>query len=122
MLYLSHSSPHFPLQAPRETVEKYYDRYLAGWDVLRNDRFDRMRDRGIVDSDAWSLPPRSMVPLDDDAVTNGFAGLQNPAWDSLAVDRRRDLARRMAVFAAMVEEVDRGIGRITSTLRDTERC
>lgn len=52
-------------------------------------------------------------------IANGFSGEPNPAWESLPEDRRRDLARRMAVFAAMVETVDHGVGRIVEHLKST---
>lgn len=119
MLYLGHSAPHFPLQAPREDVERYYETYLRGWDALRKERFARMADMKIVDPKVWKLTERSMVPVDDLATANGFPGKQNPAWESLEIDRRRDLARRMAIFAAMVEHVDRGVGRIVDHLKAT---
>jgi arylsulfatase A-like enzyme len=59
------------------------------------------------------------VPVDGDKIANGFSGKPNPAWDSLDKARQLDLARRMAVFAAMVERVDRGVGRIVEHLKST---
>lgn len=118
-LFLGHSSPHFPVQAPAETADKYYRTYLRGWDVLREERFQRMQDLGLLDGDRWKLTERSLVPVDDDAIANGYPGQPNPAWESLGEDRQRDLARRMALFAAMVEHVDRGVGEIVSYLKQT---
>lgn len=119
MLYLSHSSPHFPLQAPKEDIDRYYDLYLRGWDVLREERFKRMVDMGIVDPAVWSLSERSIVPVDEKSIANGYPGEQNPAWDSLSEDRQKDLARRMATFAAMVERVDSGLGKIVEHLKQS---
>ncbi|TVR54295.1 MAG: arylsulfatase [Spirochaetaceae bacterium] len=119
LLYLSHSAPHFPLQAPKSDIDRYVEVYERGWDVLRQERFARMVKLGLVDPDTWRLSERSIVPVDDDAVANGFSGRPNPAWDSLDPDRRADLARRMATFAAMVERVDAGIGRIVEHLEKT---
>jgi arylsulfatase A-like enzyme len=45
-LFLGHSSPHFPVQTPTETIDKYYEMYLQGWDLLREQRFDRMKETG----------------------------------------------------------------------------
>jgi arylsulfatase A-like enzyme len=78
-----------------------------------------MRQLGLIDGDAWTLTPRSWVPVDKDVIANGFSGQPNPAWDSVDRDRQHDLARRMAVFAAMVEAVDQGVGRIVSHLKRT---
>ena len=117
-LYLAHSSPHFPVQAPKESIDRHMVTYRRGWDVLRAERFARMKALGLVAADAV-LPPLSMVPVEaNNAIANGYSGKPNPAWDSLPADRREDLARRMATFAAMVEHVDQGVGRV---LADLER-
>lgn len=118
-LFLGHSSPHFPVQAPPERADKYESTYLRGWDVLREERFKRMQQIGLIDGDHWKLSPREIVPVDNDLIANSFPGQQNPAWDTLTPDRQHDLARRMAVFAAMVEGVDHGVGQITKHLKDT---
>lgn len=118
-LFLAHSSPHFPLQAPAERADKYDAVYRRGWDTLRAERFERMKAIGLVDGPRWKLTGRSLVPVDRDAIANGYSGKPNPAWESLDEDRRRDLARRMAVFAAMVETVDQGVGQIVEHLRTT---
>ena len=115
LLYLAHSSPHFPVQAPTATTDRFVDTYRRGWDVLREERFERMKRMGLA-TDSWTLTDRSLVPVDKPEITNGYGGRPNPAWDSLPEDRREDLARRMAVFAAMVHHVDQGVGRIVADL------
>ncbi len=119
LLFLGHSSPHFPVQAPAGSADKYYEKYLRGWDELREQRYERMKHIGLVDSDRWTLTERSLVPVDKDAIANGFPGKPNPAWDSLDRARQKDLARRMALFAAMVEHVDRGVGKVVDYLKRT---
>jgi arylsulfatase len=114
-LYLAHSSPHFPIQAPKASIDRHLETYRKGWDVLRAERFQRQKKLGLIPTDS-TLPPLSEVPVDRDDIANGFSGKPNPAWDSLPADRREDLARRMATFAAMVEHVDQGIGRILADL------
>jgi len=116
-LFLGHSSPHFPIQAPAERADKYEATYLRGWDVLRDERFERMKQIGLIDGQHWKRTPRSLVPMDRDDIANGFPGQPNPAWDSLDEDRQRDLARRMAVYAAMVETLDQGVGHIVQHLQ-----
>ena len=111
-LYLAYNAPHFPLQAPEEVIEKYKDVYKKGWDVLREERLERMKQFGLVAQDT-ELTPRS--PWWNYGETEaGF----NPAWDSLPADRQADLARRMAIFAAMVDRMDENIGRIVADLRE----
>jgi arylsulfatase len=119
-LFLGHSSPHFPLQAPKERIDRYYEMYLQGWDTLRSRRFDRMKQLGLLRETGQPLPVRSEVPVDEERIANGFAGQQNPAWDSLDKDRQCDLARRMAVYAAMVESIDRGVGELVKHLENTD--
>lgn len=115
-LYLAHSSPHFPVQAPKESIDRHMETYLRGWDALRQERFDRQKEMGLFPDDSI-LPPRSMVPVEPGNIANGFSGEPNPAWDSLPKDRQVDLARRMATFAAMVEHVDQGVGQIVEDLK-----
>ncbi|MEM9366685.1 MAG: sulfatase-like hydrolase/transferase [Planctomycetota bacterium] len=120
LLFLSHSSPHFPVQAPADRADAYDETYRIGWDALREKRFERMKQLGLIDGEHWQLSPRSVVPVDRDDIANGFPGKPNPSWDSLEKDRQLDLARRMAVFAAMVEGVDVGVGRIVDHLEQTQ--
>ena len=121
-LFLSHSSPHFPVQAPKETIDKYFETYMKGWDKIREERFAQLKNVGLIENEyRWALAERALVPVDRDVVANGYSGNQNPAWDSLDIDRQRDLARRMATFAAMVEHVDNGVGQIVEYLRETDQ-
>lgn len=117
-LYLAYQAPHFPLQAPAEEIAKYEKVYAQGWDKIREQRLARMKQLGLVPA-TMSLTPRSRIPLPALARQHGLpAGLDvNPAWDSLDPERRADLARRMAVFAAMVDRMDSNIGRVIADLR-----
>ena len=65
------------------------------------------------------LTPRSVVPANFINRQTGWADKQNPAWDSLPADRQADLARRMAVYAATIEIMDRNIGRVVAHLKQT---
>ncbi len=120
LLYLAYSSPHFPLQAPAESVKPLVDTYRQGWDALRAERFERMKKIALANTDGWKLTQRSLVPVEkNNAIANGYSGQPNPAWNSLPKDRQEDLAHRMAVFAAMVQHVDAGVGRIFQQLKAT---
>ncbi len=114
-LYLAHSAAHFPVQAPKETVDELVEAYRAGWDELRRARFERMQALGLAD-DTWTFTERSVVPVDRDDIANGYSGEPNPAWSTLPADRREDLARRMAIYAAMLTHADRGLARIIADL------
>lgn len=117
-LYLAHSAPHFPVQAPMVSAQPFLDIYRKGWDVLRQERFERMKKIGLAEGEGWKLTGRSRVPVEKDAaISNGYSGKQNPAWDSLPAARREDLAHRMALYAAMVKHVDAGVGRIVAQLK-----
>lgn len=118
-LYLAHSAPHFPIQAPAASATPFLATYRRGWDVLREERFQRMKKIGLADHDGWKLTPRSLVPVEKNAaIANGYSGEPNPEWTSLDEARREDLAHRMALYAAMVKHVDDGIGRIISKLKE----
>ena len=121
-LYVAHSSPHFPLQAPADTRDSYLDTYRKGWDVLRRERYARQQASGLV-TDAWSFTKLSDVPVDSKGplgeIANGYSGKQNPGWDELDADRREDLVYRMATFAAMVDHVDQGVGMLIKQLKES---
>ena len=110
-LYLAFNAPHFPLHAPKSEIKKYIDRYHGGWDKLREERLSRMKQLSIV-SPQTQLSPRSTWQNYGETKTG-----VNPAWNSLPEDRRRDLARRMAIYAAMIDRMDQQIGRIIAVLR-----
>lgn len=120
LLYLAHSAPHFPIQAPRESALPFVEMYRQGWDALRTARFERMKQLGIANHPGWQLTPRSLVPVEaaNPAIANNYGGQPNPAWDSLAANVREDLAHRMALYAAMVKHVDDGLGRIVAQLKE----
>jgi arylsulfatase A-like enzyme len=119
LLYLGYQVPHFPLQAPSDVVASYVPVYEKGWDVLRAERLERMKALGIH-PELMDLPPRSPIDHLGAAERMGSAtpdGM-NPAWEDLPLDRRTDLAHRMAAFAAMVECMDTEIGRVVESLRE----
>ena len=98
-LYLAYTAPHWPLHALPEDIARYRDRYHIGWDSLRVERHVRMLEMGIID-ERHALPPRP-------------PGLES--WED--ADNKEDWALRMAVYAAMVDRMDQGIGRIMEQLR-----
>lgn len=111
-LYLAHSAPHFPLHAPKLEIEKYAKRYLGGWDQLRANRLARMKLLGIVGPET-PLTPRSPYWNYGETVT-----ATNPAWEEISEPgRKEDLARRMAIFAAMIDRMDQQIGRVVDDLK-----
>ena len=110
-LYLAYNAPHFPLHAPPDEIAKYADRYHGGWDELRAERLARMKSLGIV-PEHTKLSARSHW--------RNFGETEigvNPAWDSLPKNRRLDLARRMAIYAAMVDRMDQQLGRVIADLK-----
>ena len=98
---LSYTAPHWPLQVDAARIEKYEGRYGIGWDAVRSGRFDRQRSKGLIGPTA-SLPRRAQ-------------GVR--AWADLSSAERKLEARRMAVYAAMVEKLDDNLGRLVDHLR-----
>jgi arylsulfatase len=114
--YLAYNAPHFPLHAPKDVIDKYVPVYEQGWDKIRERRYERLKKLGLLSRDA-KLTPRSEIPPNRFNEQTGWGGKTNPAWDSLEPERQKDLARRMATFAAMVDVMDRNIGRVIDDLR-----
>jgi arylsulfatase len=96
-LYVAFTAPHWPLQAPADAVAKYKGEYDGGYEPIREKRFARQKERGIVPRDAELSP----------VVGN---------WDQQP-DKRWE-ARCMEVYAAQVELMDAGVGQIVSALRE----
>jgi arylsulfatase len=110
--YLAFNAPHFPLHAKPADIQRYADTYTRGWDRVRQQRMARQIDIGLFPR-GTALSPLSEYEARADIGRRGV----NPAWDTLDADRRADLARRMAVFAAMVTCMDRNIGRVIEALK-----
>ena len=106
-LYVAYTAAHWPLQAREADVEHYKDTYTVGWDAIRQARFDRMCDMGLMKR-AWGLSPRAwLTNLNDrDSKVGPWDQAEHKDWQ----------ARRMAVYAAQVETMDRGVGRIMAEL------
>ena len=102
--YIAFNAPHYPLQAPKEDIEKYLGRYDAGWEVLRQERFEKQKRLGMFPKD-MKLPklPHHIK-----------------SWDSLSKREREMESFRMAIFAAMVDRVDQNIGRLLEYLDEKD--
>lgn len=99
--YLAFTAPHWPLQAPPEDIARYKGRYDAGYDALRQRRLARQRELGILAPDVAAHTPRN----------------RDGSWDSLTAEQQRTAARNMEIYAAMVDRLDRNVGRVIDTLR-----
>ena len=100
LLYIAYNAPHYPLQAPKEEVEKYRGKYKCGWDELRRRRYKRQMEMGLFRK-RWKLSPR---PKDV------------PAWETLGEKEQDVEDLRMATFAGMVDRVDQNVGKLTACL------
>ena len=87
------------MQADEEEIAKYRERYLAGWDVIRSNRYQRQIELGLIDK-SWPLSPRDPRVAD-------WSKVRDKKWE----------ANRMATYAAMIERMDRGIGKILDELK-----
>jgi arylsulfatase len=95
-MYVAYTAAHWPLQAPEEAVAKYKGRFDAGYDALRKERFENLKKLGIVDPD-WDITP----------TIGDWSTQKNKKWE----------ARCMEVYAAMIDRMDQGIGRIVDELK-----
>ncbi|MBB5350705.1 arylsulfatase A-like enzyme [Haloferula luteola] len=117
-LYVAYGAPHFHLSAPKELIDRYTDiadahpedediyRYEDGWEITRQRRFDRQLAEGVIRPGTRLSPPSP----------NPDNGNPIPQWDSLSSVEKDDLSRRMALYAAMVDNIDDNLARILSKL------
>lgn len=114
-LYMAYNAPHWPLHALPRDIAKYEDYYMRGWDRLREERYQKQLELGILKAENSILSPRT----DDRYPPEGLWPLTRnplPAWDALTEAQQKDLAKKMAVYAAMVDNLDQNIGRLIGFL------
>jgi arylsulfatase len=97
--YLAFNSPHWPLEAHDEVINKYLESYKGGYELLRKQKYERMQEMSLI-SKEWKLPDNTM-----------------PGWDSLSDSTKLDTEFRRAIYAAQVEIMDRNIGRLVEHLK-----
>jgi arylsulfatase len=102
-IYVAYTAAHWPMHALPEDIKKYKGKYDQGWDIVRQERYNRMIEMGLIDS-KWSMSER-----DPDAYP----------WEE--EERKEWRARCMEVYAAMIDNMDQGIGRIVNTLKEKDQ-
>jgi arylsulfatase len=119
-LYLCFLAPHFPLQAPAGDIARYRERYHAGWEVIRRERHQRQLELGLLNCGLSPLE-RDLGPpyhFPEALARLGAGEVNRPLpWEELTVAQREFQAAKMAVHAAMVDRMDREIGRVLAQLR-----
>jgi len=120
--YLAFTVPHFPLQALQSDIDRYRDRYLMGWDEVRNRRWSWQRREGLLDCDLADpdpgVFPKWNVKAEDIPTQLGPGEVQTyQPWDTLNEAQRHYLADKMAIHAAMVTRMDTEIGRVVEQLK-----
>jgi len=103
--YLAYTAPHWPLQVPADDIDKYKGRYDIGYDSLRVIRFNRQKAMGILPANA-TLPPR--------------ASWIKP-WAQLSAEEKKIESRKMEIYAAMVDNLDRHIGQVIQYLEESKQ-
>lgn len=119
--YIPFIAPHFPLHALPEDIAIYRDKYLKGWEAMREARYQKQKTLGIVNTELSALEKDVGPPYDfpDAFKTLGSGEVNRPLpWDALTDEQRRFQATKMAIHAAMVDRMDREIGRILQQLKD----
>ena len=106
--YLAFTAPHWPLQAPQSSIDKYRGVYDEGWDALRLKRLARLKEMGLVPEHAVAAP----------VISKGEDGLDTKTWDDLTTVEKREFSRKMEAYAGMVDRIDENIGRVVQYLKD----
>lgn len=101
VLYLAYTAPHWPLHALPEDIARYKGVYDEGWDVIRQRRFEKQKQLGLIPQDA-------VLPDNED---------NNYDWSKLSYDRRKEWVKKMEVYAAMVDRLDQGVGKVLDALK-----
>lgn len=104
--YAAYTAPHWPLQAPEAYLNKYQGQYDQGYDSVRLARIERMQKLGLI---AKGMPPAQ--PL--------LANAGMPKWEQLSPEQQKIEARKMEIYAAMVDNLDHNVGRLLDYLRES---
>ncbi|MFV0444146.1 MAG: arylsulfatase [Planctomycetaceae bacterium] len=119
-LYLAFAAPHFPLQALPDDIARYRDRYTVGWEQIRAERWQRMQQLQLV-SAPLSDVERDVGPPYDFPEAFQILGpdeINRPlTWDSLTASQQEFQATKMAIHAAMIDRIDRELGRVLDQLQ-----
>ena len=118
--YIAFIAPHFPLHAKPEDIQKYATKYVAGWDQMRADRYQRQLDRKLHNTTLSKLEPDVGPPyhFPDAFEKLGSGEINHPAdWAELTAAQQNFQATKMAIHAAMVDRMDHEIGRILKQLK-----
>lgn len=99
--YLAYTAPHWPLHAPEKEIMKYKGKFSKGWDTLRAEKLRRIKKLGL-------LPINTILSKRDSGIKE---------WDN--VENKNKEERLMEVYAAMIDIMDQGIGRVIQTLKET---
>ncbi|HNX34927.1 MAG TPA: arylsulfatase [Kiritimatiellia bacterium] len=119
--YLAFTVPHFPLQAPAEDIARYRDRYLEGWEKVRAARQRKQQALGLASCDLSAVERQLGPPyaFPKDLALLGTNEVNRPLpWESLSPAQRAFQADKMAVHAAMIDRMDREIGRVLAQVRE----
>jgi arylsulfatase len=119
--FLAFTAPHFPLHALPEDIAIYQDRYLDGWDKIRNERFSRLRKMGIIKGELPPMEPDvfprwNLTQEEQTSQISPHEVSRAVSWNSLTPEQRRFQATKMAVHAAMVHRMDIEIGRVLAQI------
>ena len=98
--YLAYNGAHFPLQAPPETIDKYRGKYMEGWEAVRNRRFAKQLELGLFDAETPLTPRNPKVP----------------EWETLPQEEKERYDLQMAIYAAVIDEIDQAIGKVIDHL------
>lgn len=100
--YLAFTAPHDPLQVPDTWLHKYQGVYDGGYEAIRNKRLQRMKELGLI-------------PKTEDG--NGGSGMFEK-WEELTPEEQKEAARKMEIYAAMIENLDWNLGRLFAKLKE----
>tara|TARA_R110002072_G_scaffold47429_1_gene130602 strand:- start:17321 stop:19048 length:1728 start_codon:yes stop_codon:yes gene_type:complete len=119
--FLAFHAPHFPLHALPEDIERYRDRYIAGWEALREERKQRQRELGLNVGPLSPIEQEVGPPyaFPDQIKVLGEGEVTRPLpWEELTEEQQQFQATKMAIHAAMVDRMDQEIGRVLAQLKE----
>src|SRR3954447_20335039 len=104
-LYLTFGAQHSPHQVPQEYIDMYKGAYDKGWDQIRQERFERQKQLGIIPENAqWAPRNQGVKP-----------------WNELTDQEKKNFTRFQETYAGMLTHADEQVGKLIDNLRRTDQ-
>jgi arylsulfatase len=111
-------APHWPLQTHQRFIDRYKDKYDAGWDVMRTERYNRIKEMGLVDGDMFPMEPNIDASSSNPDRFGPDEVYKAEPWSGLNQAQKDFQSDKFAIHAALIEHMDSSIGLVLDKVKE----